>query len=239
MSNIHPTAIVETTAIGRNVSIGAYCIIGKDVDIEDDVVIHSHVVIQAATSVGAATEIFSFAVIGKEPKGAGALARQPVFNPHVRIGESCSIGPHAVIYCDVDIGNNCLVGDAASIREQTRIGDRTVVGRHVTVNYKTNIGARTKIMDHAWIAGNANIGNDVFISGGVLTSNDNTPRAVSFDDARMIGPTIEDGVLIGLGAIILPAIRIGKNAIVAAGAIVTKDVPAEGTVMGAAARLRQ
>lgn len=92
-------------------------------------------------------------------------------------------------------------------------------------------------MDHAWIAGNATIGSEVFVSGGVLTSNDNAPGRQAFDDAIMLGPTIEDGAMIGVGAILLPNIRIGARAVVAAGAIVTKDVPAYSIVAGNPARI--
>lgn len=235
---VHPTAIVGKYSIGRDVTIGPYAVIGDNVELGDGVVVHPHAVIADHVRIGDGCEIFPGAVVGKEPKGAGALARMPVFERRLTIGDGCSIGPHAVIYYDVVIGRNCLVGDSASIREQTTIGDRTVIGRHVTINYNTVIGHRTKIMDHSWIAGNAEIGSDVFISGGVLTSNDNAPMQASFDDARMLGPIIEDGVMIGIGAIILPALRIGARAVVAAGAIVTKDVPADATIMGAAARVR-
>ena len=238
MSGIHPTAIVGKARLGAGIVIGPYAVIGDGVELADGVVVHSHAVIADHVVIGEGCEIFPGAVIGKEPKGAGALARLPVFERRLSIGAQCSIGPHAVIYYDVVIGRNCLIGDAASIREQTVIGDRSVVGRHVTINYRTRIGNGTKIMDHAWIAGNAEIGNDVFISGGVLTSNDNAPGRQAFDDAVMLGPTIEDGAMIGVGAILLPNVRIGARAVVAAGAIVTKDVPAEATIMGAAARVR-
>lgn len=238
MSGVHPTAVVGRAVLGAGVRIGAYAVIGDAVELGEGCVIHPHVVIGDHVSIGAGCEIFPGAVLGKEPKGAGALARAPQFERRLEIGAGCSIGPQAVIYYDVVIGPGCLVGDAASIREQTVIGARSVIGRHVTVNYANRIGSRTKIMDHSWIAGNAQIGDDVFISGGVLTSNDNALGRNPFDDATMLGPTIEDGAVIGVGAILLPGLRIGARAVVAAGAIVTRDVPAEATIMGAAARVR-
>ncbi|MGE0659224.1 MAG: DapH/DapD/GlmU-related protein [Reyranellaceae bacterium] len=238
MSGVHPTAIVGKSKIGVGVKIGAYAVIGDGVELGANVAVHPHAVIGDHVVIGEESEIFPGAVVGKEPKGAGALARLPVFERRLRIGAGCSIGPHAVIYYDVVIGSHCLIGDAASIREQTEIGDRSVVGRHVTINYRTRIGSRTKIMDHCWIAGNAEIGDEVFIGGGVLTSNDNAPGRQVFDDAVMRGPTIGNGAMIGIGAILLPGVGIGSRAVVAAGAIVTKDVPAEATIMGAAARVR-
>ncbi len=238
MSGVHPTAIVGRAALGAKLRIGAYAVIGDAVELGEGSVIHPHVVIGDHVRIGAGCEVFPGAVLGKEPKGAGALARTPQFERRLEIGAGCSIGPQAVIYYDVVIGPGCLVGDAASIREQTVIGARSVIGRHVTVNYANRIGSRTKIMDHSWIAGNAEIGDDVFISGGVLTSNDNALGRNPFDDGQMRGPIIEDGAVIGVGAILLPGLRIGARAVVAAGAIVTKDVPADATIMGAAARVR-
>lgn len=238
MTPIHATAAIGQAALGANVSVGPYAVIGDDVQLGDDCVIHPHVVIGDRVRIGAGCEIFPGAVLGKEPKGAGALARTPRFERRLAIGAGCSIGPHAVVYYDVTIGAGCLIGDAASIREQTVIGERSVIGRHVTINYANRIGSRTKIMDHSWIAGNAVIGDDVFISGGVLTSNDNALGRHPFDDSAMRGPIVEDGAMIGIGAVLLPGLRVGARAVVAAGAVVTRDVPAQATVMGAAARLR-
>lgn len=234
---IHPTAIVETSAIGSNVSIGAYCVIGRDVTIGDDVIINAHVVVNDGIVIGNGSEIFPFTVLGKEPKAAGVMSRKVEFRRQVTIGRGCLIGPHATVYCDVVIGDATLVGDGASIREESSIGERCVISRYVTINYRSRIGNRTKILDHSWICGEIDIGNDVMISGGVLTSNDNTLGRTDFN-AQMRGPTIEDGAVIGIGAILLPGLRIGARALVAAGAIVTKDVPADATVMGTAARVR-
>ena len=235
--SIHPTAIVETKAIGRNVAIGAYCVIGKDVVIGNDVTINAHVVINDGAEIGEGTEIFPFTLIGKEPKAAGVMTRKVEFRRQVKIGRGCLLGPHATIYCDVEIGDATLIGDGASIREETVIGERCVISRYVTINYRSRIGNRTKVLDHSWICGEIDIGNDVMISGGVLTSNDNTLGRTDFN-AQMRGPIIEDGAVIGIGARLLPNVRIGRKALVAAGAVVTKDVPEGVSVFGMPARPR-
>lgn len=233
--SIHPTAIISDQAlIGRNVTVGPYAIIGAS-QIGDNCVIHPHVVIADGIVLGDAVEIFPSAFIGKEPKGAGALARQPEFIKSVTIGRECSIGPNAVIFYDVTIGHNTLLGDGASIREQCIIGNQCIISRYTTVNYNTTIGNNTKIMDNSHITGNAVIGDNVFISVMVGTTNDNLIRE-GFG-SHIKGPTIEEGVVIGIGASLLPGVRLGKNAVIAAGSIVTRDVAEHTLVAGVPARL--
>jgi acetyltransferase-like isoleucine patch superfamily enzyme len=181
-------------------------------------------------------EVFPGAYVGKEPKGAAATARPVNFERRVLVGKGTSVGPHAVIFYDVEIGQGTLLGDGASIREQCRIGSRCIIGRYVTVNYNTMIGDGTRIMDLTHITGNCVIGSDVFISVLVATANDNEMVSRRYEDRRIVGPHIGNKVSIGEGASILPGVRIGEGALVAAGAVVTKDVEPYALVMGAPAR---
>jgi acetyltransferase-like isoleucine patch superfamily enzyme len=130
-----------------------------------------------------------------------------------------------------------LIGDGASIREKCRIGNRCVIGRHVAVNYNAQIGDRTKVMDLALVTGNCVIGSDVFISMGVSMANDNGLGAQGYIEDDIKGPTIMDGVAVGVGAILLPDIVINQGAIVGAGSVVTKDVQAKALVIGIPARV--
>ena len=231
---IHSTAIISDEAtIGTNVSIGPYSIIGNAI-IGDDCIIHAHVVIEDGIKLGSGVEVFPGGFLGKEPKGPGVLARKPVFEKTIVIGNGCQIGPHAIIYYDVQIGCESLIGDGASIREKCLIGSRCIVSRYVTVNYNTIIGDGTKIMDNTHITGNSKIGNNVFISTLVGLTNDNVIRAAFAD--HIVGPIIEDNAIIGVGASVLPAVRIGQGAIVGAGSVVTKNVAARTLVMGVPAK---
>ncbi|MFT3742528.1 MAG: acyltransferase [Gammaproteobacteria bacterium] len=214
-------------------TIHSTAIIAKNVQLGQNVIIHPYVVIEAGVEIGDNVEIFPGAYLGKPPKGAGALARQPVYQPVIHIGDNCSIGPHSVIYYDVSIGSNTLIGDGVSIREQVEIGNFCVIGRQVTINYNTKIGHHTKIMDLTHITGNMIIGDNVFISMSVTTANDNAiAYSREYTDKQIKGPHIEDGATIGLGATLLPNIVVHKGALVAAGAVVTKDVPERTVVMG-------
>ncbi|WP_047150860.1 N-acetyltransferase [Aneurinibacillus tyrosinisolvens] len=233
---ISDLAVVQTNSVGKNVTINEFAIIRPDVTIGNNVVIHPHVVINSGVVIEDGVEIFPGAYIGKEPKGAGALARTPVFEKSIVIGANTSIGPHAVIFYDVEIGRNTLIGDGASIREQCKIGSYCIISRYVTINYNTAIGDNTKIMDLTHITGNCKVGNDVFISINVGTTNDNAIGKTGYDENEINGPIIKDGAAIGAGATLLPNITIEKDSIVGAGSVVTKNVESNTLAMGVPAR---
>lgn len=236
MGKINSHSIVETKNLGLNVEIGEYSIIRRNVTLGDNVKIHPFVIIESGVNIGNNVEVFPFAHLGKQPVQSKALSREPDIVDAVYVGDYSSIGPHTTIYLGVKLGEYTLIGDGASIREETEIGKRCIIGRHVTINYAVKIGNDTKIMDHSWLAGNMTIGDHVFISGGVLTSNDNSMGKNTFENGKMKGPIIHDHVVIGIGAKLLPNITINHSAIIGAGAVVTKDVPPNTLVMGIPAR---
>jgi len=231
-------AVVQTEDIGDNVEIMEFAVIREGVRIGNHVIIHPFVVIESGVVIGDNVEIFPGSYIGKVPKGA-ALARKPDYHKHIEIQANCSIGPNAVIYYDVQIGENTLIGDGASIRERCRIGSNCILSRYVTVNYATTVGNGTKIMDSTHITGKCSIGDNVFISICVGSTNDNAIGKLGYQEARIKGPTIEDGVAVGAGAMLMPGITIHENAIVGAGSVVTKDVPTRAVVMGSPATIKR
>jgi len=236
---ISKQAIVETKNIGKNVTIEEFSIVRPHVTIGNDVIIHPYVIISEGTVLGDGVEIFSGSIIGKEPKGAGALARPPKFEQRVVIGPHTTVGPHAVIYYDVEIGDHTLVGDGASIREQCRIGSYCIISRYVTINYNVKIGDRTKVMDLTHVTGNCIIGDDVFISTTVGMANDNLNADKSYAEEEAKGPRIYNGAVIGVGATLLPGIIVGEKSVVGAGSVVTKNVERETLVMGVPATFRR
>lgn len=224
--------------ISKSAEIAATAIIHDDVEIGDNVVIHDYVVIYPGTRIMQGTEIFDHCVLGKLPTSPGITSRKlkDKYSP-LCIGENCILCPGVVLYAGSIIGNNNLLGDFCSIREECTIGNECIISRNVSVNYNTTIGNETKIMDNTHITGNMIIGNHVFISVLVATTNDNTMGREEYDINHVQGAIIEDDVTIGAAANILPQVRIGKNSIVGAGAVVTKDVPENKVVMGVPAKV--
>jgi acetyltransferase-like isoleucine patch superfamily enzyme len=231
-------SVIKTKKIGKNCKIDPFCLIEENVTIGDNVIIHSGSKIENNVVIGDNVEIFPNSYVGKRPKNPGCLSRELSFVENTVIGENTMIGPNATIYIDVSIGKNCLIGDGSSIREQVKIGNFSVIGRNSTVNYNTVIGDNVKIMDLTVITGNCTIGNDVFISCLVATTNDKKiGKSKEFNDKNIKGPVIHDNVAIGAGANILHETTIGSGSIVAAGSIVTKDIPNKVLVMGTPAKI--
>ncbi len=141
----------------------------------------------------------------------------------------------SVIYADVVIGDDFRSGHHVLIREHTRIGAHVVVGTHTVIDGHVEIADFVKIESRCYIPTHARIGARVFLGPGVTLTNDRYPLKMR-DDYRPQGPTIEDGVTLGAAAVVLPGVVIGAGSFVAAGAVVTRDVPADSLAMGNPAR---
>ncbi len=124
------------------------------------------------------------------------------------------------------------------------IGDETKIGAFVEVQKNARIGKRCKISSHTFVCEGVTIEDNVFIGHGVVFINDSYPRATNADgqlqteqDWRVEATLVSKGASIGSGSTILSKITIGENAIVGAGSVVTKDVPANTIVAGNPARV--
>jgi acetyltransferase-like isoleucine patch superfamily enzyme len=196
--------------------------------------------VAAGVTLGDDVCIYPFAFLGRIPSVTKGVARPPKMLSHLSVGARSHIGPHTTIYYGVDIGEDCLIGDGVSIREQVRIGNRCLIARNVSINYEVEIGDDVKIMDGTHITGRMSIGARSFIGVNVTTSNDRhiDTRNYQYIEEKVHGPIIGCDVLVGSGANLLAGIRIGDGAIIAAGAVVTKDVPPGALVIGERAKIR-
>ncbi len=140
-------------------------------------------------------------------------------DPSAQIGTGTKVWHWSVVLADVKIGKNCSIGSCCEIGRGTIIGDGTRIG------------------SGTFLPSNSRIGNNVFIGPGVVCCDDKNPRA---NNPHYVAepPTIEDNAAIGAGAILLPGVKIGWCAMIGAGSIVTRDVPADSMVRGEPARIR-
>ena len=178
--------------------------------------------------------------------GEGAQIFEPVtigFPSRENIGKAgypgLTIGHHAIlrsgtiIYCNVIIGNNFQSGHNTLIREKTRVGDRTAIGTATVIDGHTSIGNDVSLQSMVYIPTNTTIGNHVFIGPNAVLTNDRYPPS-----GCLRGPVVKTGAAIGANATILPGVCIGEGALVAAGSIVTRDVPDHMMAIGTPARIK-
>ena len=147
---------------------------------------------------------------------------------------SSRIHPTADISPEAQIGKDTSIWHWAQVREGARIGDRCNIGKDVYIDSAVVVGDDCKIQNFATLYRGVRVGNRVFVGPHVCFTNDLYPRAVS-PDWQVVPTSVEDGASIGANATILCGITIGRNAMVGAGAVVTKDVPAHALVLGAPA----
>jgi len=183
---------------------------------------------------------------GRNSVGEGARIFEPVtlgFPSRERLGQKdfagTVIGKNAVlrsgtiIYCDVEIGDDFSSGHNVMIREWTKIGDHVAVGTSTVIEGDCVIGSNVSLQSMVYIPTNTILGDRVFIGPNAVLTNDRYPP---HGKPPLQGPVVRDGVSIGAEAVILPGITIGEGALVAAGAVVTHDVPARMMAIGSPAR---
>lgn len=154
------------------------------------------------------------------------------------------IHPTADVASSAQIGDGSQIWHQAQVREDARIGRRCIIGKGVYVDFGVHIGNHCKLQNSAFIYHGATLADGVFIGPGAILTNDRQPHAINpdgslkGDDDWQVGPIdIGYGASIGAGSILLPGITVGRFAMTAAGAVVTRNVPDHGLVAGVPARL--
>ncbi len=144
---------------------------------------------------------------------------------------------------DATIGDSSSIWHLAQVRENAVIGEGCIVGRGAYIGTGVTMGDHCKIQNYALVYEPARLGHGVFIGPAVVLTNDHNPRAINADgslksahDWELVGVTIEDGASIGARSVCVAPVTIGRWATVAAGAVVTRDVPAFALVAGVPAR---
>ncbi|WP_274363658.1 acyltransferase [Paenibacillus thermotolerans] len=215
---------------GKNVTIGEHVVFEEGVVIGDDVVIGNGVIVKSDTQIGNGVVVGDLVVLGKIPASNKKMALKPPAElAPLQIGDGVKIGCNVVIYRGVTLGSDVLVGDMASIRERVTVGESTIIGRNVVVEPRTVIGKRVTIQTSSYITSDMIIEDQVFIGPCCSTSND---KYMGMGNYAHQGPIIKRGAKIGNNATLLPGITIGEEAIVGAGAVITKHVPPGQTFVG-------
>lgn len=153
------------------------------------------------------------------------------------------IAPGADVSEAAEIGDGSQIWHLAQVREGVRLGPECIVGRGAYIGTGVQVGARCKIQNYALVYEPASLADGVFIGPAAVLTNDEYPRAVTPDgglksasDWHPVGVTIGEGASIGARAVCVAPVEVGAWALVAAGAVVTKDVAPFALVAGVPAR---
>ena len=151
--------------------------------------------------------------------------------------------PSADVDSSATLGEGSSIWHLAQIRDGVVLGENCIIGRGAYIGSGVTLGDNCKVQNYALVYEPAALGKGVFIGPAAVLTNDQFPRAVNTDlslksgsDWEAVGVTIHDGASIGARAVCIAPVTIGKWALVAAGAVVTKDVPDYALVAGVPAK---
>jgi acetyltransferase-like isoleucine patch superfamily enzyme len=210
-------------------------LLGDGVEVGQDVSFGAYVVVHDGTVLGDGCVIADHAVLGRRPQLA------PHSSAHgevggLLVGDGAAIGAGAVVFAGASVAAGAIIGDQSFVRERSSIGPRSVIGRGSVVDNDVQVGARVRVQSNVYLTAFTLVEDDVFIGPGVITTNDHTMSRHG-REAPIEGAILRRACRVGGGAVLTPGVEVGEEAFVAAGALVTHDVPERAVVMGVPARI--
>lgn len=187
-------------------------------------IIHPGVVFEGAYTLG------PFVIVGN-PAGAATPGRTQTV-----IGDGAIIRSHSVIYAGNRIGKHFSTGHGALVREANDIGDDVSIGSGSIVEHHVRIGNGVRLHSHVFVPEFSVLEDGCWLGPNVVVTNAKYPRSPRVKD-QLVGAHIEAGAKIGANATLLPGVRIGRDALVGAGSVVTRDVKPGDVVAGNPARV--
>lgn len=209
--------IADDAFIGENVILGHHCIIESGVIIGENTYIDSNTVIRSGVKIGKNSFVGSNCIIGEYWMGF-CTDRKKYIHPLI-IGEKALIRSGSILYAGSEIGDNFQTGHRVTIREKSKIGNNVSIGTLSDIQGNCLIGNYVRLHSNVHIGQLSVIDDFVWIFPYVVLTNDPTPPSNHF-----VGVHIYPFAIVATGAIIMPGIEIGQDALVAASAMVNKTV---------------
>jgi UDP-2-acetamido-3-amino-2,3-dideoxy-glucuronate N-acetyltransferase len=225
----------EAAAALRPDARGPGLMLGSGVEIGAGVSFGAHVVVHADTVIGAGCAIEDHAVLGRRPRLARDSSPAADFG-RLQLAERVTVCAGAILLAGARIGAGTIIGDQSFVRERSSVGAGSVIGRGSVVDNEVSLGARVRVQTNVYLTAFTVVEDDVFVGPGVTTTNDDT-MARHGPQMALRGVVLRRACRVGGGAVLTPGVEIGEEAFVAAGSLVTRDVPARAVVMGVPAKV--
>lgn len=207
--------------ISDNCRISAACVIYGGCSILESVVVEEHSVIGKPE--------FGYAV-GNSYEGSGSGSE---------IMQGSIVRGGAVIYSGCRLGQNSTIGHNAVVRSNVSIGDNSQLGQFVSVERQSTIGNFVRCSPHCHITSSVVMEDRTFFGAGVITINDKEMIwRMEGTCPELVPPYFEYGAKLGSGVVVAAGVRIGKQALVGSGSVVTKDIPPYSVAYGVPAHIR-
>ena len=199
-----------------------------------------YVRLRGGVRLGASSYVGNYVEIGHPSKAEVTGSDPSALSPRVQdllvneatttISEEATIRSHSVIYLHVRAGHRLITGHHVMIREHTTIGDRCVFGTYASCDGYTRLGNDVQVGQYAQLSQAARFGDGAFIGGHSVFSDNR--MAIRDPDEDLYGAVIGNYVRLGLGCVVLPGVSVGDDAMVGAGSVITRDIPASTLAVG-------
>ena len=211
-------------------------LLGDGASVGEDVEFGAYVVVHPGTVIGDGCVIGDHAVLGKPPKLARHSSAPRTAPAPLVLEAGVTVGAGAVVLAGAVLRAGATVCEQAFVRERAVVGAGSVVGRGATVDNDVRIGERVRIQTGVYATAYSVVEDDVFLGPGVTMTNDSTMSRHAPGEP-LAGPRLRRARRVGGGVTLCPGVEVGEEAFVAAGAVVTRDVPDRAVVMGVPARV--
>lgn len=214
---------------------GPGLLVGEHVEIGRDVSFGAYVVIHDGTTIGDGCVIEDHAVLGKRPRLAPGSSAAGEVGP-LRIGDLVTVCSGAVVFAGAHIAAEAILGDQSFVRERSSVGAGSVIGRGSVVDNDVRVGQRVRVQTGVYLTAFTLVEDDVFLGPGATTTNDDTMSRHS-REMPLRGAILRRACRIGGGTVLTPGVEVGEEAFLAAGAVLTRDLPPRAVAMGVPARV--
>jgi acetyltransferase-like isoleucine patch superfamily enzyme len=179
---------------------------------------------------GSGSSVGEFVILGEPPRGCAPGELETI------IGSEAVIRSHTVIYAGNVIGDHFQTGHGVLVREKNHIGHNVSIGSHSVIEHHVEVGDNVRIHSNTFIPEFSQLEDGCWVGPCVVFTNARYPRSPRVKES-LRGPLVRSRAKIGAGAVLLPGVTIGRNALVGAGAVVVHDVPDGKVVVGSPARV--